>query len=242
MIGTRIARLLCCVAVFALLAPTGCNSEGGGYEERRHRMVKEQIASRGISDRAVLAAMMKVPRHRFVPPDLGHLAYIDSPLPIGSGQTISQPYIVALMTQSLGLKDGGRVLEIGTGSGYQAAVLAEIADTVYTIEIIPGLADRAQRLLGDLGYRNVFVRAGDGYFGWPDKAPFDGVIVTAAAPELPPRLVEQLKIGGRFVIPVGESFQNLEVYEKRSDGLVLLSTLPVRFVPMTGVIRESDRN
>ena len=202
-------------------------------------MVRSQIVSRGVTGERVIEAMMKVPRHRFVPPHLHGLAYIDSPLPIGNGQTISQPYIVALMTESLDLERGDRVLEIGTGSGYQAAVLAEIVDTVFTIEILPELAGHAAALLDTLGYGNVFVRCGDGYDGWPDKAPFDGVIVTAAAPVIPAALIEQLALGGRIVIPVGEELQTLEVHEKRTEGLELLFTLPVRFVPMTGKIRES---
>ena len=229
--------ILCFVLLAGSIA-TGCNSEDTDYTEARRRMVYEQIVSRGVTDSAVVAAMLSVPRHEFVPADVRRHAYIDSPLPIGNDQTISQPYIVALMTASLGLGPGARVLEVGTGSGYQAAVLAEIADTVYTIEIIPPLADRARSLLMRLGYRNVFVRAGDGYFGWPEQAPFDGVIVTAAAPKLPERLVEQLRMGGRLVIPVGKTFQNLEVYEKGPGGLTCLYTLPVRFVPMTGRIRE----
>jgi len=203
-------------------------------------MVETQIAARDITSGQVIAAMAKVPRHRFVPEDLRGFAYFDSPLPIGEDQTISQPYIVALMTQSLEPERGDRILEIGTGSGYQAAVLAEIVDSVFTIEIVPELAERSAALLDTLGYRNVIVRCGDGYDGWPDKAPFDGIIVTAAAPSVPAPLVEQLSEGGRIVIPVGDSFQELEVYVKREKGLELLSTLPVRFVPMTGKVRGSS--
>jgi protein-L-isoaspartate(D-aspartate) O-methyltransferase len=225
--------------VLSLLAPTGCSSGGERYEVKRQRMVDEQIVGRGIHDARVIAAMRTVPRQRFVPPDLRYAAYSDSPLPIGSGQTISQPYIVALMTESLALKQGGKVLEIGTGSGYQAAVLAEIADTVYTIEILPELAERARAVLDSLDYRNVEVRVGDGYFGWPEKAPFDGIIVTAGAPKVPEPLIEQLAVGGRIVIPVGEYDQDLDVYEKAASGLKLLSTVPVRFVPMKGKVRDS---
>jgi protein-L-isoaspartate(D-aspartate) O-methyltransferase len=202
-------------------------------------MVRTQIAARGVTSESVIAAMMKVPRHRFVPHELRGLAYIDSPLPIGREQTISQPYIVALMTESLEPERGDRILEIGTGSGYQAAVLAEIVDTVFTIEIVPELAVRAAALLDTLGYGNVLVRCGDGYDGWPEKAPIDGIIVTAAAPAIPAPLVEQLTVGGRIVIPVGVNFQELEVHVKRESGLELLFTLPVRFVPMTGKVRES---
>jgi protein-L-isoaspartate(D-aspartate) O-methyltransferase len=227
-------------ALFLVCAAVGCSSGEHAYDELRKQMVRNQIEARGVNDEAVLAAMRKVPRHRFVPRELWTMAYIDSPLPIGMEQTISQPYIVALMTASLKL-DGGTVLEIGTGSGYQAAVLAEIADTVYTIEIIPELAQRARAVLDTLGYQNIFVRAGDGFDGWPEAAPFDGVIVTAAAPRLPPLLVEQLKLGGRMVIPVGGAIQDLYVYEKTVDGMQKLSSLPVRFVPMTGKIRKQGK-
>jgi protein-L-isoaspartate(D-aspartate) O-methyltransferase len=166
------------------------------------------------------------------------LAYIDSPLPIGCDQTISQPYIVALMTASLALGGSGRILEVGTGSGYQAAVLAEIADTVFTIEIVESLAERATVLLDSLGYENIFVRYGDGYDGWPEKAPFDGIIVTAAAPVIPQPLIDQLSERGRLVIPVGERMQYLEVLEKREGEMKQLFTLPVRFVPMTGKVLD----
>jgi protein-L-isoaspartate(D-aspartate) O-methyltransferase len=220
-------------------AADGCSSAEQDYARRRESMVVTQIMARGVRDERVIAAMRKVPRHRFVPAALQEAAYYDSPLPIGSGQTISQPYIVALMTEALALKGGGTVLEIGTGSGYQAAILAEIVDTVYTIEILPELADRARAILDTLGYRNVHVRAGDGFLGWPAHAPFDGIIVTAAAPRVPEPLVEQLAVGGRIVIPVGEEYQDLKVYKKTGAGLVLLSTVPVRFVPMTGKVRDT---
>jgi protein-L-isoaspartate(D-aspartate) O-methyltransferase len=233
-IGTRAATVLVLLAAL----PCGCSSGEQAYEKMRERMVREDIAARRISDHRVLESMMRVPRHLFVPPRLRDVAYIDSPLPIGEDQTISQPYIVALMTESLALGDSSRVLEIGTGSGYQAAVLAGFADSVYSIEIIPGLAESAAALLDSLGYGNVVVRSGDGYFGWPEKAPFDGIIVTAAAPDLPPLLIGQLAEGGRLVIPVGDRHQDLHTYEKTSSGLKLLSSLPVRFVPMTGRIRK----
>jgi len=233
------ATRACGLAVCLLLTVAGCSSGEEAYESLRERMVRTQIASRGITSEQVLAAMMKVPRHRFVPRDLRGLSYIDSPLPIGREQTISQPYIVALMTESLQPERGDRILEIGTGSGYQAAVLAEIVDTVFTIEIVPELAARSAALLDTLGYGNVLVRCGDGYDGWPEKAPFAGIIVTAAAPVIPAPLVEQLEVGGRIVIPVGGTFQELEVHVKRETGLELLITLPVRFVPMTGKVRES---
>ncbi len=226
--------------VLTLGASAGCPAGEKDYARRRESMVASQIVARGVRDGRVIAAMRKVPRHRFVPPELRGAAYYDGPLPIGSEQTISQPYIVALMTEALGLEGGGTVLEIGTGSGYQAAILAEIADTVYTIEILPELAGRARAILDTLGYRNVRVRVGDGFFGWPAHAPFDGIIVTAAAPRVPEPLIEQLAIGGRVVIPVGGRYQDLEIYEKTGAGLVLLSTVPVRFVPMTGKVREAE--
>jgi protein-L-isoaspartate(D-aspartate) O-methyltransferase len=185
----------------------------------------------------VMAAMARVPRHEFVPPDLRHRAYDNRPLPIGLGQTISQPYIVALMTDLLGCGPDARVLEVGTGSGYQAAVLAELVGHVYTIEIVPELGENARRTLERLGYRNVTVRVGDGYLGWPEQAPFDGIIVTAAPEAVPPPLIEQLKPGGRLVIPVGEPWtgQSLMVIEKHPDGtLGRKHVLPVAFVPLTG--------
>ncbi|MBI3936535.1 MAG: protein-L-isoaspartate(D-aspartate) O-methyltransferase [Betaproteobacteria bacterium] len=184
----------------------------------------------------VTAAMAKVPRHRFVPPELERHAYANRPLPIGMGQTISQPFIVALMTDLLEIKPGDRVLEVGTGSGYQAAVLAELAAAVYTIEIVEPLARQATERLKVLGYRNVVTRTGDGYAGWPDQAPFDGIMVTAGAREVPPALLQQLKPGGKLVIPVGPmGAQVLMVYDKGTDGRATRrEVLPVRFVPLTG--------
>ena len=197
-------------------------------------MVERQIATRGVVDPRVLDAMRAVPRHRFVPPSLASRAYDDSPLPIGHDQTISQPYIVAYMTEALGLPENARVLEIGTGSGYQAAVLAEVSDEVFTVEIVPELAERSTELLAELGYDNVRVRHGDGYRGWPDEAPFDGILVAAAPDHVPPALIDQLAIGARLVIPVGENIQNMTVVTKTADGSTMETTLPVRFVPMTG--------
>jgi protein-L-isoaspartate(D-aspartate) O-methyltransferase len=233
--GAGAALVAACISI---LAGAGCASGEAEYAARRDAMVASQIALRGVTDERVLDAMRAVPRHRFVPAALRGAAYADRPLPIGEGQTISQPYIVALMTESLGSRAHGKVLEIGTGSGYQAAVLAEIADTVYSIEIIPALAARARAILDTLGYRNIHIRAGDGYFGWPEAAPFDAVIVTAAAPRIPEPLVSQLRAGGRIIIPIGDALQELELYEKRADGLKLISRMPVRFVPMKGTIRE----
>lgn len=234
----RSARLVVPALLAAAVLAAGCPSRGGEYERRRQAMVANQIVARGIRDPKVIAALSSVPRHRFVPIGLRAAAYADGPLPIGAGQTISQPYVVALMTESLALVGGERVLEIGTGSGYQAAVLAEIVDSVYSIEIVPELAARAAAILDTLGYRTVRVRAGDGYEGWPERAPFDAIIVTAAAPRLPEPLVVQLRVGGRIVAPIGDEIQELEVYEKTAEGLTLLSRVPVRFVPMTGKIRN----
>lgn len=210
--------------------------------DARRQMVEEQLATpgRGITDRQVLAAMAKVPRHEFVPADMRHLAYADGPLPIGHGQTISQPYIVAFMTEILKPQTSDRVLEIGTGSGYQAAVLAELVAEVYTIEIVEALASRAEADLRRLGYANIWVRAGDGYQGWPEKAPFDAVIVTCAPEAVPQALTDQLKDGGRMIIPVGGggAVQELVLLEKQGGQLHRQAVLPVRFVPMTGKAQE----
>jgi protein-L-isoaspartate(D-aspartate) O-methyltransferase len=203
----------------------------------RMAMVRDQIAARGVRDRVVLAALERVPRHRFVPAGQAARAYADRPLPIGHGQTISQPFIVGYMTELLGLEAGDRVLEVGTGSAYQAAVLAEIAAEVVSIEIVRPLAESAAARLEALGYGNVTVLHGDGYFGWPDRAPYDAVIVTAAAEHVPPPLVAQLRPGARMAIPVGASTwtQNLLLVEKHADGRVTTrNLLPVRFVPLTG--------
>lgn len=204
-------------------------------------MVRSQIEERGVSDPAVLAAMRRVPRHEFVPPEVRSFAYEDSPLPIGDGQTISQPYIVALMTQLLKLKNTDRVLEIGTGSGYQAAVLAEIVSEVYTIEIVEPLERSARATLGRLGYKNVFTRAGDGYRGWPEHAPFDAIIITAAPAQIPEPLIDQLKTGGKMVLPLGTWYQELIVLTKGEDGMRKESVIPVRFVPMTGEIENTKQ-
>ncbi len=197
-------------------------------------MVERQLRDRGIADDAVLTAIMAVPRHRFVPSELARNAYDDRPLPIGYSQTISQPYVVAFMTEAAALRPDSRVLEIGTGSGYQAAVLAEIANRVYTIEIVPELAERSGALLTELGYDNIEARAGDGYRGWPGAAPFDAIVVTAAPDHVPPALVEQLAVGARMVIPVGNFFQDILIVTKTDTGTTTESVLPVRFVPMTG--------
>jgi protein-L-isoaspartate(D-aspartate) O-methyltransferase len=201
-------------------------------------MLKEQIAGRGISDAAVLEAMQRVPRHLFLPQHLWPAAYSDRPLPIGKGQTISQPYIVAFMTQALQLNPNMKILEIGTGSGYQAAVLAELVKEVYTVEIICSLAESAEQRLRKMGYENIRVKCGDGYQGWPDAAPFDGIIVTAAPDHVPHPLIEQLAIGGKMVLPVGEFYQELVLITKTKTGIERKSLLPVRFVPMTGKAGE----
>jgi protein-L-isoaspartate(D-aspartate) O-methyltransferase len=208
--------------------------------DRRARMVENQIVARGVRDPRVLAAMRKVPRHLFVDPSQRGQAYEDHPLPIPGNQTISQPYIVALMTELLELQPEERVLEIGTGSGYQSAVLGEIAKDVSTIEIVPELARSAAERLRELDYENVTVREGDGYRGWPEKAPFDAIIVTAAPERIPQPLIDQLAPGGVMVIPVGGFFQELKVFRKSADGRVTeKDILPVRFVPMTGEIERT---
>ena len=204
------------------------------WEAARQRMVNEQLAGRDIRSPRVLAAMRQVPRHLFVPEAGRAFAYDDRPLPIGYDQTISQPYIVAYMTEALELDATDRVLEIGTGSGYQAAILGVLAKEVYTIEIVEPLAERARQTLKTLGHTNVHVRAGNGYLGWPEQAPFDRIMVTAAPDEVPPALVEQLKMGGLMAIPVGTGVQELRILRRTREGMETLRTLPVRFVPMTG--------
>ena len=204
------------------------------HRNARESMVERQIAVRGIRNHHVLEAMRKVPRHLFVPPEMQPYAYRDSPLPIGHEQTISQPYIVAFMTEALNLQPEDRVLEVGTGSGYQAAVLAVLVQEVYSIEIVESLAIEAAERLRRLGYNNITVRAGDGYRGWPDAAPFDAIILTAAPDHVPKPLLEQLAPGGRLILPVGENFQTLVRIQRTAKGFKRESLLPVRFVPMTG--------
>jgi protein-L-isoaspartate(D-aspartate) O-methyltransferase len=209
-------------------------SPKGDFKTMRERMVETQIKARGVKDDRVLAAMLKVERHLFVPKDLQTSAYSDQPLPIREGQTISQPYIVALMTELLELKGDEKVLEVGTGSGYQAAILAELAKEVYTIEIIEKLALSAKKLLFELGYKNIKVKAGDGYLGWPEAAPFNAIIVTCAPDHIPKPLLDQLKEGGRMVVPVGEYTQELKKIVKGHDKIETTNVIPVIFVPMTG--------
>ena len=200
----------------------------------REKMVENQIKARGVKDPRVLAAMLKVERHVFVPAENQSSAYADQPLPIGEGQTISQPYIVALMTELLELKGQEKVLEVGTGSGYQAAILGELAKEVYGIEIVEKLASSSRDLLAKLGYKNITVKAGDGYLGWPEVAPFDAIIVTCAPDHVPKPLLEQLKEGGRMVLPVGSYSQELKKITKRSGKIETTNVIPVVFVPMTG--------
>jgi protein-L-isoaspartate(D-aspartate) O-methyltransferase len=226
------------LALVACAAGTAPAADPSARADERRRMVDEQIAERGIDDARLLDAMRRVPRHELVPPDVRPSAYSDGPLAIGHGQTISQPYVVAFMTDALDLEPGDRVLEVGTGSGYQAAVLAELVREVWTIEIVEPLARRAARDLERLGYRNVHVRAGDGYRGWPEEAPFDAIIVTAAPDHVPEPLTEQLAVGGRMVLPVGAGTQELVLIERTPEAVKRSRLIGVRFVPMTG---EAER-
>jgi protein-L-isoaspartate(D-aspartate) O-methyltransferase len=228
-------RLLASALLLLFLLPYTvlAAEEDGSFRQAREQMVRSQLERRGISDQATLQAMRRVPRHHFVAESLAGEAYADRPLPIGYGQTISQPYMVAYMTQVVAPGLGRRILEIGTGSGYQAAVLAEAGAEVYSIEIIPELAKNAAERLRRLGFETIRVKAGDGYFGWAEHAPFDAIVVTAAAEFIPPPLLDQLKDGGRMVIPVGTPFfvQTLMLVEKRGAEITTSSLMPVRFVP-----------
>ena len=213
-------------------------SEEAVLARSRDAMVATQIIARGVRDQRTLAAMREVPRHFFVPPGLASEAYADHPLPIGHSQTISQPYIVAFMTEALALKGGETVLDVGSGSGYQAAVLARIAKKVFGIEIVEPLAREAKERLARLGYTNVEIRAGDGYLGWPEHAPFDAILVAAAAPRVPEPLKQQLKDGGRLILPVGDYVQELKIVTRRGSKFEERNVLAVHFVPMTGEIRK----
>ncbi len=233
-------KIVLFLILFCLMVFNSCLGKDGeekkDFEKKRKAMVFEQIEKRGVKDKRVLEVMERVPRHEFVPEKYRAFAYEDSPLPIGEGQTISQPYIVALMTECLNLESEEKILEVGTGSGYQAAILSELAKEVYTIEIVEPLAERAEELLKKLGYRNVKVKCGDGYLGWEEYAPFDGIIVTCAPEHIPQPLIDQLAEGGRMVIPVGETQfpQVLKLVEKREGKVTMRNVIPVRFVPMTG--------
>ena len=233
-----ISPVLVIVGLACGASGTGAQNEARDWDAERRRMVDQQLRARDIRSARVLDAMLAVPRHLFVPEPQRDEAYSDTPVPIGYEQTISQPYIVAFMTQALDIAPEDRVLEIGTGSGYQAAVLGALAKEVFTIEIVAPLAERARGTLSALGYRNIQVRTGNGYLGWPEQAPFDLIMVTAAPDEVPPALVQQLKIGGLMAIPVGSATgiagQELRILRRTPTGTETISTLPVRFVPMTG--------
>ncbi len=226
--------LILCAGALLVLATTGPKSEEGGWEAMRHRMVDEQIRARGIQDERVLEVMGSVPRHLFVDADFRDEAYRDGPLPIGEDQTISQPYIVALMTELAELEPGEKVLEIGTGSGYQAAVLAELGAEVWSMEIIPELGKLARSNLRAAGYDSLKLRVGDGYAGWPAGAPFDAILLTAAPREIPQPLLDQLAEGGVLVAPVGGWNQDLVQVRRVNGELKRRTVIPVRFVPMTG--------
>jgi protein-L-isoaspartate(D-aspartate) O-methyltransferase len=234
------------VVIVATTLVAGCNSHGGQQTDpagtdmqmQCERMVSEQIEARGIKDPLVLKSMRTVPRHLFVPESVRDAAYQDSPLPIGDSQTISQPYIVALMTELLEVHPGSKVLEIGTGSGYQAAVLAAMGAEVYSIEIRTRLCEKARETLAELHFDSVEVRCGDGYGGWPDEAPFDGIIVTAAPELVPDPLLDQLAPGANMVIPVGDFYQELKVITRKDGGFEERAVIPVRFVPMTGEVER----
>jgi len=239
-LGDLCVTLICVSAISLLVFASSCNGGEGSdvspmdsdREAERNRMVDQSIVPQGITDPAVIAAMRQVPRHRFVPERYSLFAYIDGPLSIGYSQTISQPSLVAKMTDQLKLKKTDKVLEIGTGSGYQAAILGELVDKVFTVEIVEPLARRAKQTLAELGYTNIQVRVADGYLGWPEEAPFDAIIVTAAPDHVPQPLLDQLAVGGRLIIPVGTDFQTLERYRRTETGYERKTITLVRFVPL----------
>jgi protein-L-isoaspartate(D-aspartate) O-methyltransferase len=235
--NTAAVFLLLICSLFSFCSP---EAEPDSYETKRQRMVKFDIKARGIKDEKVLDAMLKIPRHLFVDEPYRKYAYGDHPLPINAEQTISQPYIVALMSEALKLKVADRILEIGTGSGYQAAVLGEIVKEVYSLEIKKILAEKSGKLLKKLGYKNVKIKFGDGYFGWKEHAPFDAIIITAAANKVPKPLIDQLKEGGRMILPLGKTkyHQTLTIFRKKNNKMVKEEIIPVRFVPMTGQVKK----
>jgi len=231
--GIVLVSLPGCAHQTASEEPAVQRASSESFVQQRRQLV-DQLKAEGITNQNVLDALLKVPRHKFVPASSRHLAYGNHPLPIGHGQTISQPFIVAYMTEAAEIAANEKVLEIGTGSGYQAAVLAELAKQVYTIEIIPELAEGARAVLRELGYKNVEVKTGNGYAGWPEHAPFDAIVVTAAPDQVPQALVDQLAVKGKMVVPVGSGFQQMVIITKTESGVVERRTIPVAFVPMTG--------
>jgi len=239
---TSFSEFLAWTVIFLLMLTTGspASAAADGYGEKRQRMVEKDLKARGIKDPKVLEAMGKIPRQLFVEESLRDEAYADHPLPIGEGQTISQPYVVALMTEAIRLKPGDRVLEIGTGSGYQAAVLAELVKDVYTVEIRKGLAETAAKHLADLGYKNVQAKYGDGYFGWEEYAPFDVIMITASANHIPPPLIKQLREGGRLILPLGSTLfhQTLTLVTKEKGDLKMEQREAVVFVPLIGEVEK----
>ena len=226
------------VGLAVVLFLAGPARAGDNLESLRHAMVQQQVKKRGITKPDVLAAMEQVPRHLFVPDSLRADAYSDRPLVLGPGRTVYQPYLVALMTSLLDLKKGDKVLEIGTGSGYHAAVLSRIAREVYSVEIVETVASQASKRLSVLGYHNVSIRVGDGYQGWPENAPFDAILLSAATPKVPPLLIQQLRVGGKMVLPLGGFFQDLLVITKAADGIEKRTVIPVRLSPMTGTVQD----
>lgn len=233
-------RLAVALSLAVALALAGPARAGDNLDGLRHTMVQQQVKQRGITKPEVLAAMEQVPRHLFVPDSLRADAYSDRPLVLGPGRTVYQPYVVALMTSLLELKKGDKVLEIGTGSGYHAAVLSRIAREVYSVEIVETVAIQASKRLSVLGYHNVAIRVGDGYRGWPEHAPFDAILLSAGTPKIPKLLIDQLRIGGKMVVPLGGFFQDLLVITKAADGIEKRTIIPVRLSPMTGKVQDGE--
>lgn len=231
----RLPLLLLGLAVFATV---GARLAADALEEARKQMVEKQVRQRGVTQPEVLAAMAYVPRHLFVPDSQRAIAYADKPVPVGQGRAIYQPYVVALMTQLLDLKKGQKVLEVGTGTGYQAAVMSRVAREVYSIEIDPVAASQASKRLSVLGYHNITVRIADGFKGWPEQAPFDAILLSASTTKIPKPLLDQLKVGGKMVAPVGGFFQDLQVITRTAEGLEKRTVIPVRLSPMTGQVQD----